>query len=400
MERQMEERVELYWRCDSPGLPIVLKHAEMRAKIRDDTPDEGEIRAAVAELTNGRSAGVSRMRAEHLKGWLNGAKLEENPKTGPVNVGTRADWEALVQLVQAVWDDGKIPTQLGWVVTVLIPKGGGDYRGIGLLEPIWKVIERVIDKRLEAIALHDSLHSCRNGRGTGTAVIEAKLSQQLAHIKQTPFYGVFINLKKAFDVMDRERCLLLLEGHGASPNMCRLIRHFWDEATNVCRASGNYGAPFKAGRGVTQGGPLSAKLFNVLVDAVVREWLRLLREEADMEEEEMEGMMATLFAIFYVDDMYIASRDPVFLQQAINGLVSAFERVGLETNIKKTQAMTCTPGTIRLQLPTESYLRMRTGRENAGKTCGRALLAATLQISMRSIRCKWWPKSYSTGGRV
>jgi hypothetical protein len=137
-----------------------------------------------------------------------------------------------------------------------------------------------------------------------------------------------------------------------------------------------------------------------LVDAVVREWLRLLREEVDMEEEEMEGMMATLFAIFYVDDMYIASRDPVFLQQAINGLVSAFERVGLETNIKKTQAMTCTPGTIRLQLPTESYLRMRTGRENAGKTCGRALLAATLQISMRSIRCKWWPKSYSTGGRV
>jgi hypothetical protein len=273
MERQTEERVELYRRRDSPGLPIVLEHAETRAAIRDDTPDEGEIRAAVAELTNGRSAVVSRMRAEHLKGWLNGAKLEENPKTGPANVGAGADWEALVQLVQAVWDEGRIPTQLGWVVTVLIPKGGGDYRGIGLLEPIWKVIERVIDKRLEAIALHNSLHGCRNGRGTGTAVIEAKLSQQLAHIKQTPFYGVFIDLKKAFDAMDWERCLLLLEGHGAGPNMRRLIRHFWDKATNVCRASGNYGAPFKAGRGVTQGGPLSAKLFYVLVDAVVREWL-------------------------------------------------------------------------------------------------------------------------------
>ena len=134
---------------------------------------------------------------------------------------------------------------------------------------------------------------------------------------------------------------------------------------HVCRASGNYGAPFKAGRGVTQGGPLSAKLFNILVDAVVREWLRLLKEEEDMEEEEMEGMMETLFAIFYVDDAYIASRDPVFLQQAINGLVSAFERVGLKTNTKKTQSMTCTPGTIRLQLPTDSYLRMRTGRTPA-----------------------------------
>jgi hypothetical protein len=188
--------------------------------------------------------------------------------------------------------------------------------------------------------------------------------------------------------MDRERCLLLLEGHGAGPNMRRLIRHFWDEATNVCRASGNYGAPFKAGRGMTQGGPQSAKLFNVLVDAVVREWLRLLREEMGTEdEEELDEMMATLFPIFYVDDAYIASRDPVFLQRAIDGLVSAFERVGLETNIKKTQAMTCTPGTIRLQLPTESYLRMRTGRTPAAewdactvtcRECGKDMRANSL----------------------
>jgi hypothetical protein len=71
MERQTDECVELYRRRDSPGLPIVLDHAAMRAKIRDDTPDEGEIRAAVTELTNGHSAGVSQMRAEHLKEWLN-----------------------------------------------------------------------------------------------------------------------------------------------------------------------------------------------------------------------------------------------------------------------------------------------------------------------------------------
>ncbi len=52
-----------------------------------------------------------------------------------------------------------------------------------------------MDHRLKVIALHDSLHGCRNGQVTGTAVIEAKLTQQLAHIKQAPFYGVFINLK-------------------------------------------------------------------------------------------------------------------------------------------------------------------------------------------------------------
>jgi hypothetical protein len=221
------------------------------------------------------------------------------------------------------------------------------------------------------IALHDSLHSCRNGRGTGTAVIKAKLTQQLAHIEQAPFYGVFIDLKKAFDAMDWERCLFILEGHGIGLSMRCLIHHFWDKSTNVCCASGNYGMPFKMGRGVTQGGPLSAKLFNVTVDAVVREWLQILKVKSGLEWEELDEMMDALFAIFYVEDVYIAARKPVFLQWAIDGLVSTFECVGLKTNISKTKAMIYTPGKIGLQLPADSYQWMRTGHTLAAKwdTC-------------------------------
>ena len=82
-----------------------------------------------------------------------------------------------VELVQAVWTHGIIPCQLLWSIVVLIPKGGGDYRGIGLLEPIWKVLEWIMDCRLDAINLHDCLHGCRAKRGTGTAVIKAKMAQ-------------------------------------------------------------------------------------------------------------------------------------------------------------------------------------------------------------------------------
>jgi hypothetical protein len=75
----------------------------------------------------------------------------------------------------------------------------------------------------------------------------------------------------------------------------------------VCRAAGNYGTAFKAGRGVTQSGPLSARLFNIMVDTVVWEWIRQLREDGDYDDGELAEYMATFFAIFYVDDVYLAS---------------------------------------------------------------------------------------------
>jgi hypothetical protein len=124
--------------------------------------------------------------------------------------------------MQAAWAHSTIPCQLLWIIVVLIPKGGGDYRGIKLLEPVWKCIERVIDHQLEVIDLHDSLNGCRNNRGTGTAIIEAKLTQQLSYLELKPFYGVFLDLQKAFEAMDWEQCIMVLEGYGAGPRMINL----------------------------------------------------------------------------------------------------------------------------------------------------------------------------------
>jgi hypothetical protein len=141
MDWQTAERIDLYQRRDSPRLLIHVR--ENLFDVQDDTPTDGEIRTAILELSNGRSAGESWMRAKHLKAWLQGMKKEEESEG--VNTTAGDKWRALIKLVQMVWDDGRIPPQLGWVITVLVPKGGGAYRGIGLLKPIWKVVERVMD---------------------------------------------------------------------------------------------------------------------------------------------------------------------------------------------------------------------------------------------------------------
>ncbi len=84
-----------------------------------------------------------------------------------------------MKLIQAIWEQGYIPRQMMWVIIVLIPKGNGNYRGIGLLEPFWKVIEEVMDGRLDVIKFYDCIHGFMLGRGTGTSTLEAKLVQQL-----------------------------------------------------------------------------------------------------------------------------------------------------------------------------------------------------------------------------
>ncbi len=186
MERQTLERVNLYAQSDSPGDPLPINVTPV--VINDDVPTDGELRQVAGKLANGRAAGASGMCAKHVKEWLNDMQQEEDPEGHSIN-GAGDNWRLFVRLVQAAWTHGTIPCQLLWIIVVLIPKGGGDYCGIGLLEPIWKCIERVIDHQLDVIDLHNSLHGCHHNRRTGTAIIEAKLAQQLSYLELRPFYG-------------------------------------------------------------------------------------------------------------------------------------------------------------------------------------------------------------------
>ena len=100
-----------------------------------------------------------------------------------------------------------------------------------------------------------------------------------------------------------------------------------------------------------------AKLFNILVEAVAREWFVRLQLEGvkDHDKEYLTELMRSFFAIFYVNNAYFASCDPVFLQMALDIVAKLFEHVGLETDHLKVQAICCTPGRILTQLPTASY---------------------------------------------
>ncbi len=257
------------------GAPLLFNFPYF--EVPDGLPTYNKVRKVVRGLQNRQAAGATGMKAKHLKGWLNAIQHKEKvARDNPGGVGSselRTKWRIFLGLIQTIWDRGEIPEQMSWMVIVLLPKGGGNFHGIGLLDPCWKVVEKIMVRRMAIIEFHPSLQGGLPKHGTGTATIEAKLVQQLAWIEQEPLYQVFVDLRKAYDHLDQEQYLKIMTGYGVGPKLLHLQTKFWNQAQMVCRAGGSFGKPFEAFRGVTQGGPFSSLMFNVCVDVVIREWL-------------------------------------------------------------------------------------------------------------------------------
>ena len=98
----------------------------------------------------------------------------------------------VVELVQTAFRDGDRAEEETWQAVFLIPKGKKDYRGIGLVEVMWKVVAAILNRRFTAsITYHDALNGFRAGRGTGTATLEAKLLHQLADLREGVLYVIW-----------------------------------------------------------------------------------------------------------------------------------------------------------------------------------------------------------------
>ena len=148
----------------------------------------------------------------------------------------------LVDIVQHMWRTGEIPKDLGWTVLVCIPKEGTDTRSIVLLDTLWKVVEALIDTCIRAsLQFHDFLHRLRARRGTGTAKMDLNLAQELARVDHGPLFLVFLDLRKAYKNVGRERLIQTLEGYSAEPSLCGLLETFWSHQKVVPRQNGYHG---------------------------------------------------------------------------------------------------------------------------------------------------------------
>jgi hypothetical protein len=139
------------------------------------------------------------MKTEHLEEWLCCIKREE----AEASIEVAGDcWRLFVSLIQATWESSTVPTQMRWVVIMLLLKEGGAYHGIGLLDPMWKVVEKIVVAQMSCLELHNCLHGGLPRGGMGIAIMEVKLNQQLAWVDQAPLYQIYLDFKKAYNALD------------------------------------------------------------------------------------------------------------------------------------------------------------------------------------------------------
>ena len=322
-------------------IPIIYNPPE---GIDDQPLDEGEIVAALK-----KSPGASGIRVEDLREWHRLAREIEEEAGEPLEEDVEI-WEKVLELVNIAFTTGEVPRAFCYGVLVLIPKSTpGEYRGIALLEVIYKLVSAVINNRLrEKISFHDAIHGFRTKRGTGTALIEAKLRMQLTMRTRTPLFMIFLDLKKAYDTLDRTQAIRILEGYGVGPRLIQIIKNIWEGDTMVTKQAGYFGRPFRAKRGVRQGDILSPMIFNIMMDAVIRYW------ESEEQEENRNVQ-------FYADDGLLCGPEGPELQCALDFFATSFRSLGLEMNAKKTEYMVMTGGISNVYMSNKARVRKNTG---------------------------------------
>jgi hypothetical protein len=110
MVKQMAEHVKLYARAPPMGEALLFKFPHF--EISNDMPTDSEVQKVVGGLRDGQAGGATGMKAKHIKVWLDEIQREE--KAAMENPGREADpgaghkWKILVELIQAIWDQGGI----------------------------------------------------------------------------------------------------------------------------------------------------------------------------------------------------------------------------------------------------------------------------------------------------
>ena len=298
-----------------PDLTIELGPTDSQDYWFNQPFSETEVERAINRAPVRKAAGPDRITYEHLKGAL------------PVIRYTTT------LLFNAILSKMTVPRVWKTSIMKILFKGKGsktdpnNYRGISLLDCLYKVLTHLLNNRLLAHLsemLPPEQYGFRQGRGTSTPI--RILKEEIQDALSTPkghMYGLFIDFRKAFDCVNRTLLTTKLkEQFGVQGLTLGLIRAIlsWNEL--LVHDGFSLSDPITQHRGVQQGDSLSPTLFILYV--------------ADLADRIREAGVRFLF---YADDLVLISRDRAPIQKALSVIEEWCQENGIDLNVDKTKAV-------------------------------------------------------------
>ena len=223
-------------------------------------------------------------------------------------------------------------------VIVKIPKKGAlsncnNWRGITLLSIPSKILAKIIITRItEAVdqRLRKEQAGFRKGRRCTDQIFTLRNIIEQCTEWQRQLYINFVDFEKAFDSIHRESLWRILRAYGIPQQIVLVIKSFYNSFK--CKV-GDSKSSFEVKTGVRQGCCMSALLFNMVIDWVMKKTT----------EDQPRGIRWTPFTTLedldFADDLAMVSHTHHHIQEKTSRLNTFAQQVGLKISHKKTEVM-------------------------------------------------------------
>jgi len=254
--------------------------------------------------------------------------------------------EVFHKLITSIWEKEVMPKEWNNGLIFSIFKKGDklecdNYRGITLLNIAYKVLSNIIMNRINFFA-EEILEECqcgfRCGRGTTEQIFIIRQLMEKCFEFNTELHFLFVDFKQAFDSINRIELINAIESFGIPKKLVRLVNMAMENNKAKVIIDGNVGKDFDVKQGVRQGDGLSAVLFNLALDKVIKE----LKLKGNI-------LYKSKQACVYADDIALIARNVASLQEMLVTIKEIGMKYGLNINEAKTKYMKMEPklGNIR-----------------------------------------------------